>query len=152
MREEDIMKACLKLSALAAALIAVPAMADVMYIYTPPPATVYAPVEDATTDYVYTTPVTTTTTTYVYDEPRTITVYGYRPANEDERITNDVITNIADDPWINGAVGVETTDKVVTLNGRVGTPGQALRAEYDAHAAGDVSEVQNRLRTRVGGS
>ena len=132
------MKACLKLSALAAALIAVPAMADVMYIYTPPPVTVYAPVED--------------TTTYVYEEPQTITVYGYRPANEDERITNDVITNIANDPWINGAVGVETTDKVVTLNGRVGTPGQALRAESDAHAAGDVSEVQNRLRTRVGGS
>ena len=67
-------------------------------------------------------------------------------------ITNDVVTELAFDPWISGTVGVETNNNVVTLNGRVSTPGQALRADADAHRVDGVSEVQNRLKTRVGGS
>ncbi len=139
------MKPCPKLTAalVAAALAAAaaPAVAETIYVYTPPERTVYVPVETATTDDYYT----------YYTAPTTITVYGTR-ANDDDLITNDVVTELAFDPWISGTVGVETNNNVVTLNGRVTTPGQALRADADAHRVDGVSEVQNRLRTRVGGS
>ena len=135
------MKPFLKLSAIVAAVLALPAAAETIYIETPASNTVYAPVE---VDTYYAVPQTTTV---VYDEP--ITVYGYR--NDDDRITSDVIDEIASDPWITGVVGVQTDDNVVTLDGRVTTPGQARRAEMDAHRVDGVAEVQNRLRTRVGG-
>src|SRR5262245_27271842 len=139
------MKPCLKLSATFAAVIAAVALpavaAETIYIETPPSNTVYAPVE-VTTYYA----VPQTTTVY-YGTP--VTVYGYR--NDDDRITSDVIGQIAADPWISGVVGVQTDDNVVTLEGRVTTPGQARRAEMDAHRVDGVAEVQNRLRTRVGG-
>ena len=140
------MKAFTKLSATliagALAAVAAPAVAaETIYIETPATTTVYVPVE--TTTY-YAVPETTT----VYYGDAT-TVYGYR--NDDDRITSEVIGNIAADPNINGIVGVQTENSVVTLDGRVSTPGQALRAGYDAHRADGVSEVQNRLRTRVGG-
>ncbi len=140
------MKPCPKLSAtlVAAALAAIagPAVPETIYVDTPPATTVYVPVQTATTDdyYAYYTAPTTS-----------ITVYGVR-ADEDDLITNDVMTELALDPWISGKIGVETNNNVVTLNGRVSTPGQALRADFDAHRVEGVSEVQNRLRTRVGGS
>ena len=138
------MKPCPKLSAVVAAAalcaVAVPAVAaETIYIETPAQTTVYAPVETVT---YYAVP---DTTTVVADEP--ITVYGYR--DDDARITQEALDNIAADPYINGIVGVETDDSVVTLDGRVSTPGQALRAERDARVDG-VSEVQNRLRANVG--
>ena len=138
------MKPCLKLSAAvaAAALAAVagPAVAaETIYIVTPAQTTVYAPEESVT---YYAVPEATTV---VADEP--IVVYGY--ADDDARITHQALDNIAADPYINGIVGVETNDSVVTLDGRVSTPGQALRAERDARVDG-VSEVQNRVRANVG--
>jgi hypothetical protein len=140
------MKPCPKLSAtLVAATLAVvaaPAIAETLYVYTPPERTVYAPVETTTTDDYY---------TYYTAPTTTITVYGTR-ADEDDLITNDVVAKLAFDPRISGKIGVETNNNVVTLNGRVSTPGQAQRADFDAHSVEGVSEVQNRLRTRVGGS
>jgi len=132
--------AALIATALAAA--AAPAIAETIYVYTPPERTVYVPVETVTTDDYY---------TYYTAPTTTITVYGTR-GDEDALITNDVVTELAFDPWISGTVGVETNNNVVTLNGRVSTPGQALRADADAHRVDGVSEVQNRLKTRVGGS
>jgi len=140
------MKPCLKLSATFAAVIAAVALpavaAETIYIETTPGTTVYAPVE---VDTYYAVPQTTTV---YYDAP--ITVYGYR--NDDDRITSDVIGQIATDPRISGVIGVQTDNNVVTLDGRVTTPGQARRAEMDAHSVDGVAEVQNQLRTRVGGS
>lgn len=138
------MKPCLKLSVAVAAAtlaaVAVPAVAaQTIYIETPAQTTVYAPVE---TETYYLVPGTTTV---VADDP--VVVYGYR--DDDARITHEALDNIAADPWINGIVGVETNDSVVTLDGRVSTPGQALRAERDARVDG-VSEVQNRIRASVG--
>jgi len=139
------MKPCPKLTAAlvtaALATAAAPAVAETIYVYTPSERTVYVPVETATTDDYY---------TYYTAPTTTITVYGTR--TDDDVITNNVVTELAFDPWISGTIGVETNNNVVTLNGRVSTPGQALRADYDAHRVDGVAEVQNRLRTRVGGS
>ena len=140
------MKPCLKLSATFAAVLAAVALpavaAETIYIETTPSTTIYAPVQ---ADTYYAVPQTTTV---YYDAP--ITVYGYR--NDDDRITSDVIGQIATDPRISGVIGVQTENNVVTLDGRVTTPGQARRAEMDAHSVDGVAEVQNQLRTRVGGS
>jgi len=140
------MKPCLKLSAIFAGVLAAAALpavaAETIYIETTPSTTIYAPVE---VDTYYAVPQTTTV---YYDAP--ITVYGYR--NDDDRITSEVIGQIATDPRISGVIGVQTDDNVVTLDGRVTTPGQSRRAEMDARRVDGVAEVQNQLRTRVGGS
>ena len=136
---------------LAAAALALPglAMADIVYestYYVPPtPDTVYY-LQPAETEYVTTEQPEIH---YYYPASDTIEVYAQR-ASEDDLIANDVAENIAADPYIRGRIGVESRNRAVTLTGRVGTPGQKLRAENDAHAVDDVAEVRNHLRSAVG--
>lgn len=172
------MKASRTLLLTALAAVAAPAFAgEIMEIYTAPastdytyvaPAAGYTYVAPVTTD-IYVAPVTTNTyvapvttgayvvndattyvapsgTYYVYEAPITVTA----PANEDAAITQSVADNIAADPWINGAVGIDTRDNVVTLTGLVSTPGQTWRAAGDARRVDGVDEVRNQIRSRVG--
>jgi hypothetical protein len=133
----------------------------------PPPTTTYVVPADVyvvpvaplvVPDVVYVAPTSEVTyaqpvITYVapastYIEPP-ITVYGSR-ASEDELITNDVVYQLATDPRLSGKIGVETERNVVTLSGRVTTPGQAEIAARDAKSVDGVSEVRNLVRSRVG--
>ena len=134
---------------IAAAALALPglAMADIVY-----ESTYYVPARPDTTYYLQpsdTVVVEQPEIRYYYPADNTIDVYGRR-ASEDDLITNDVAANIAADPYIRGSVGVETYKRDVTLTGRVGTPGQKLRAENDARAVDDTGEIHNQLRSRVG--
>jgi hypothetical protein len=158
-----------RVAALCAALgaVAAPALAQETETYNlptgnsayPPPVVYYTP----TVREVYEAPPTTVyyvpSTTYYYAQPATTVVYE-APAIEvtapyltgDRRITADVVDTIAADPWISGRVGVETRDSNVNLSGIVTTPGQARRAERDAKSVPGVRNVENELRTRVGGA
>jgi BON domain-containing protein len=137
--------------ALAAAALALPslAMAEIVYestYYVPPtPDTIYY-LQPTDTQVVR---VEEPEIRYYYPAENTIEVNAQR-ASEDDLITNDVAANIASDPYIRGRVGVETFRRDVTLTGRVGTPGQKMRAENDARAVDDVGEIHNQLRSAVG--
>ena len=74
------------------------------------------------------------------------------PRSEDALITNEIVDRIATHPRISGYVGVETFRNDVTLTGRVTTPGQSRLAEREAKSVDGVDDVQNLIRTRVGGS
>jgi osmotically-inducible protein OsmY len=76
-------------------------------------------------------------------------VYGER-ATEDQRINNEVVNTIANDPSLSGQIGVETEHGDVTLTGRVVTPGQVDRAGFDARSVDGVGDVQNLVTPRVG--
>ena len=136
---------------IAAAALALPslAMAEIVYestYYVPPtPDTVYY-LQPADTEVVR---VEQPEIRYYYPAQNTIEVYAQR-ASDDDLITNDVAANIAADPYIEGRIGVETFRRDVTLSGRVGTPGQKLRAENHAREVDDVGEIHNQLRSRVG--
>lgn len=125
---------------LALAATSTASIAEVIYYYVP--STTYYYVEPPRTT-VYYEPV-------YYTEPA-IVVEAPRYANEDQRITSDVMDLIATDGRISGYVDVDTRDRTVTLNGRVTTPGQARIAAMDARSVDGVREVRNDLRTRVGG-
>jgi hypothetical protein len=134
--QEVTMSARSKIPALVCAAtlgaLAAPAFAAVTY---------YAVPEDD--EVVYYAP------TVVYVEPP-ITVRARR-ATEDELITDDVSYRLATNPRLSGKIGVETERRVVTLTGRVTTPGQVDIASREARSVDGVDEVQNYLRTRVGG-
>jgi hypothetical protein len=88
--------------------------------------------------------------TYYY-VPRT-TVIAPR-ASEDELINAEVADRILTNPRINGTIGIETERNVVTLSGRVTTPGMAREAVREAQSVEGVRDVRHDyLRTRVGGS
>jgi osmotically-inducible protein OsmY len=59
---------------------------------------------------------------------------------------------IGNDSRLTGTVGVETRDSNVTLTGLLTTPGQARMAGQDAREVDGVRNVENRIRTKVGGS
>ena len=80
-----------------------------------------------------------------------VTVYGERKT-KDELMNEDVVKAIAADSRLSGYIGVETREAIVTLNGRVSTPGQATYAIRDAQSVEGVREVRNMLRARVGGA
>jgi osmotically-inducible protein OsmY len=88
-------------------------------------------------------------TVVTYTEPD-IVVTAPRPT-DDQLITDEVIDRIATNGRISGRVDVETYRRDVTLRGRVTTPGQADRAEREARSVDGVRDVNNLLRTRVGG-
>jgi|KBSMisStaDraftv2_1062788.scaffolds.fasta_scaffold103617_2 hypothetical protein len=99
---------------------------------------------------------TTSTVTYTYVEPATVAyveppIIVTAPMTEDQAITNEVIDRIASDPTIHGRVGVDTYMDKVTLSGRVGTPWQAEKAQTHAQNVEGVREVDNQLRSRIGG-
>ncbi len=78
-----------------------------------------------------------------------LNVYGQRKT-EDEFITQDVMNALQNDARIHGKIGVDTFRKVVTLTGRVTTPGQVDRAGAIARSAvaRDV-EIRNDVRSIV---
>jgi hypothetical protein len=112
---------------------------------------VYDDALPATTTYVEPAPVTTyyepATVTYV--EPPIIVTAPYM--TEDQAINTEVMDRIASDPGISGRVGVDTFNNTVTLSGRVGTPWQADKAQRHAQNTPGVREVNNELRSRIGG-
>jgi hypothetical protein len=140
----------------ALAAMSVPALAasTVIESYSGPPRyeapiQYYYYVPSSTTYYVPTNTYYETTTTY-YVPP--ITVIAPR-ATEDELITADVADRILTNPRINGTIGIETERNVVTLSGRVTTPGMAREAVREAQSVDGVRDVRHDyLRTRVGGS
>jgi BON domain len=123
--------------------------------YYTPRYTYYDPVTDryyyAPSDTYYYAPsdayVVPSTVTYV--EPR-ITVRPGTRAEQDAAINNDVVDTLAGDSRLSGRIGVETYRNVVTLSGRVSTPGQVGIASRDAANVDGVDQVQNNLRTTVG--
>jgi hypothetical protein len=78
-----------------------------------------------------------------------LNVYGQRKT-EDEFISQDVMNALQNDSRIHGRIGVETFRHVVTLTGRVSTPGQVDRAGSVARSAvaRDV-EIRNDVRSIV---
>ena len=117
-------------------------------------------VERKTVVYDDALPVTTTyiePSTVTYYEPTTVT-YVEPPIivtapylTEDQAITSEVMDRIATDGGISGRVGVDTFNNKVTLSGRVGTPWQADKAQRHAQNTPGVREVNNELRSRIGG-
>ena len=107
--------------------------------YVQPSTAAYA--EPGTVTYV-----APSTVTYV-EPPIVVTA----PYSEDQAITDDVMDRIASDGTIHGRVGVDTYQNVVTLSGRVNTPWQAEKAQSHAMNTPGVREVNNELRSRIGG-
>ena len=81
---------------------------------------------------------------------QTIIVTAPRDASEDYLVNSDVANAIADDPTIRGHVETQTFRNVVTLGGRVVTPGMADRVERDARSVDGVADVENLVRPMVG--
>jgi hypothetical protein len=155
--------------AVAADVIEVSTPATTHYYYVPSTSTSTARyvAEPTTTYYVapattyYTAPTTTyygaPATTYytapavtevIYEAPP-ITVEAPR-LTEDQRITEDVVSVLASDPYLSGRIGVETRDQDVNLSGSVTTPGQVRRAVRDAKSVWGVRNVTSEIRPRVG--
>jgi hypothetical protein len=154
-----------------AGAFALPAFAETNEVYTPiqPPQRVYY---EAPTYYVPAQPYYVARDAYV---PETTTVYSYTPdttsyyvapapvyyagpytvygssVDNDAAINADVQDNIASDPYINGHIDVSTRNSDVTLQGLVSTPGQADRAGYRAREVDGVGDIDNQVRSRVGG-
>jgi hypothetical protein len=144
----------------AGAAMAAPAFAETVtyYLWDPVTRTYVARTMETAPDFgprvVYADPPATT----VYVEPAASPVYVApdivvtAPRSEDALITNEIVDRIATHPQISGYVGVETFRNDVTLTGRVTTPGQSRLAEREAKSVAGVDDVQNLIRTRVGGS
>ena len=78
-----------------------------------------------------------------------LNVYGQR-RTEDEFITDDVVNALRNDSRIHGKIGVDTFRRVVTLTGRVSTPGQVERISYLARGVVDRDvEIHNNVRSMV---
>ena len=127
----------------AAALVAAPAFAAETVVIRETPVTTYAYNEPVTTYYYY-TPVAT--------EAREEIVVTAPPLSADAAINGDVVDTLATDPRLSGRIGVETHGRRVELTGVVTTSGQARVAAREALGVPGVREVDNQLRTRVGGS
>jgi len=114
---------------------------------------------DAAPTVTYVQPPTVTyaePSSVTYVEPATVTyveppIVVTAPYSEDAAITNDVMDRIASDDSIHGRIGVDTYRNVVTLSGRVNTPWQADKAQSHAMNTPGVREVNNELRSRIGG-
>lgn len=73
--------------------------------------------------------------------------------DQDELINGEVADRILVNPRINGTIGIETERNIVTLSGRVTTPGMAREAVREAQRVDGVRDVKHdHLRTVVGGS
>ncbi len=101
----------------------------------------------AITDPTYYAPPQTVTEV-IYEAPA-ITVEAPR-MTQDQRITTDVVSVLASDPYLSGRIGVETRDQDVNLSGTVTTPGQVRRAVRGAQSVWGVRNVTSELRPRVG--
>ena len=131
----------------AGAALAAPAFAETVtyYLWDPVSRSYVARTMETNPDpgprVVYADPPATT----YYVEPIASPVYVApdivvtAPRSEDALITNEIVDRIATHPRISGYVGVET-------------PGQSRLAEREAKSVDGVDDVQNLIRTRVGGS
>jgi hypothetical protein len=112
------------------------------------PVVVYEPVYQP--QVVYTEPEVVT---YSSVAPETqIVVTAPRDANTDYLINRDVADNLAADPSLRGHIETQAYRGVVTLGGRVTTPGMVDRAQRDAMGVDGVRDVENLIRPVVGGS
>ncbi len=68
----------------------------------------------------------------------------------DQRIQNDVINVLANNPNLSGKVSVTAKDRVVNLSGQLYTAGQVYRAGRDAAGVTGVKYVVNEIRPMVG--
>jgi len=68
----------------------------------------------------------------------------------DERIQQQVMDKLANNPTLSGKVGVETRDQVVNLSGYLMTNGMVMRANRDAGSVVGVRYVVNEIRTKIG--
>jgi hypothetical protein len=164
------LKLAAPLAVAVAGAFAIPALAETNEVYTPiqatprvyyTPPTYYVPSDTYYVERDYYVPETPTVysytpdTTSYYVEPQPVyysgpyEVYGSRIDN-DAAITSEVQDNIASDPYISGHVDVSTRNSDVTLQGRVGTPGQVDRAGYRAREVDGVGDIDNQLSARVG--
>jgi hypothetical protein len=132
----------------AAELIEVTTPATTRY-YVVPSTTTETRTYYAITDPTYYAPAPAQTVTEVIYEAPAITVEAPR-MTEDQRITNDVVSVLAADPYLSGRIGVETRDQDVNLSGTVTTPGQVRRAVRGARSVWGVRNVTSELRPRVG--
>jgi BON domain len=82
------------------------------------------------------------------EPPITVTI---TPEDRDTLINKDVMDALSNEPNLSGKIGVETSNQVVTLTGRVSTTGQVERAGRIARGVTDVNDVQNLIHARVGG-
>jgi hyperosmotically inducible periplasmic protein len=72
-----------------------------------------------------------------------------RRAASDELILGQVMDRLASNSRLEGKIGVETRDAVVTLTGWTRTEGQAWIAEQEARSVAGVAYVHNRIRPRM---
>lgn len=80
------------------------------------------------------------------------TTIEHRRSPVDSRVQAAVMETLRNMDHIEGIVGVETTDSVVTLTGKVTTSGQAFRAGRVARGLDGVRGVDNQIRSKVGGT
>jgi hypothetical protein len=134
--------------------------AEVVEIVSPATTYYYVPAPSDTRTYYYVTEGPTYSyraPTVTYSAP-TVTEVIYEsspiiveaPRTEDQRITNDVVNTLANDPYLSGRIAVQTYERDVNLSGSVTTPGQVRRAVRNAKSVWGVENVTNELRPRVG--
>jgi len=68
----------------------------------------------------------------------------------DEVLTAMVVERLAANGRLEGRIGVESRDAVVTLTGWTRTEGQAWLAELETRRVAGVSYVHNQIRPRMG--
>jgi osmotically-inducible protein OsmY len=68
----------------------------------------------------------------------------------DEILTARVVERLAANARLEGRIGVESRDAVVTLTGWTRTDGQAWIAELETRKVAGVSYVHNQIRPRMG--
>jgi osmotically-inducible protein OsmY len=78
-----------------------------------------------------------------------VIVEGQRVAS-DAWIQQQVMDRLAMNTRLEGRIGVESRNAVVTLTGWTRTEGQAWIAEMETHKVGGVSDVHNLIRPRMG--
>jgi osmotically-inducible protein OsmY len=85
--------------------------------------------------------------------PGTITpprAYDIESTPQDQRITQEVEQKIANDPRLEGDIGVETVNGKVTLKGTLETSEQVSMAQDDAASVDGVRDVDAQAAARVG--
>lgn len=117
------------------------------YVVPSTETTTYYTITDPTPTYYYVAPAPGVSEV-IYEAPA-ITIEGSR-LTEDQRITDDVVGVLANDPYLSGRIGVETRNQDVNLTGSVTTPGQVRRAVRDAKSVWGVGNVTSELRPKVG--
>jgi osmotically-inducible protein OsmY len=78
------------------------------------------------------------------------TAYDIESSPQDQRITQEVEQKIANDPRLDGDIGVETVNGKVTLKGTLETSEEVSMAQDDAASVDGVRDVDAQAAARVG--